>query len=185
MASERVGLYELIAQARECWVSRMVVPEHDGGLARDTIQGVVDRVLRDASLGNFGRAARAKPCGDDVLLPLHVEVWDYIETALDECPSWVAFREVCNLVGRIDGLLGVLEHDGVALARSCREDLDALLVLADWCDDCGRPAVAAEARHLHGLVRHFRASMAGGPEPLVLWIEGAPDFEEGDDSEWE
>ncbi len=59
---------------------------------------------------------------------------------------------------RIDYFLAALEREGTTrqLARDCRDDLDLLLVLADWCQDAGLPRAATEARHLHGLVRSYR-----------------------------
>ncbi len=63
--------------------------------------------------------------------------------------------EACELADRIDGFLAVMERPGPgrALAVGCRDDLDGLLVLADWCEENGLPAAAREARHLAGLVR--------------------------------
>jgi hypothetical protein len=65
------------------------------------------------------------------------------------------FREACELAERIDSFLAAVGRgaQGAGLAADCRECLDTLLVLADWCDDQGRPAAAAEARHLHALAR--------------------------------
>jgi hypothetical protein len=67
-----------------------------------------------------------------------------------------ALCEVCDLVVRIDALLFSLEKPARALALACRDDLDLLPILADWCDDNGLPASSAELRHLHGLVRCLR-----------------------------
>jgi hypothetical protein len=47
---------------------------------------------------------------------------------------------------------------GAQVARDCRADLGLLPVLADWCEDNGAPAAAAEARHLYGLVRPLRCA---------------------------
>jgi hypothetical protein len=72
---------------------------------------------------------------------------------LAACQKWSAFAWACELAERIDGRLAVLERGGPAttLARGCREDLDGLAVLADWCEDAGLPLTAAEARLLLGL----------------------------------
>jgi hypothetical protein len=72
---------------------------------------------------------------------------------LGDCPAWAAFREACELAERIDSFLAAVGRgaQGAGLAVDCRECLDTLLVLADWCDDRGQPAAAAEARHLHAL----------------------------------
>jgi hypothetical protein len=164
---ERIGLYELIALARECWVSRVVVLEEHDGVVREAadadhfrgrVRDVVDDVLQAAALGDFG-----------TLQP--TSGWRVIRDLSEQCPAWLDFCAVCDLAGRIDSLLGVLQGDGVVLARTCREDLDGLPVLADWCEDAGRPVAAAEVRHLHALVRHFRTALGMGPAPLVLWID--------------
>ena len=64
------------------------------------------------------------------------------------------FQEACQLAERIDCLLALpLPGVAAALARSCRNDLDLLAVLADWLAENDRPAAAAEARHLLSLVR--------------------------------
>jgi hypothetical protein len=96
-----------------------------------------------------------------------------------EAPAWTDYWAVCDLAERIGGLLDVLEGEGVALARTCSDDLDGLPVLADWCEEAGRLIVANEVRHLHGLVRHFRAALRAAPMPLVLWaLDGwETDFE--------
>jgi hypothetical protein len=157
-ASERTGLYEMIAQARECWVGRVLLDEgvvRDAWFIEETVRQAVDQVVLDAWLGSFMGPG----------LPEHI--W----SELSECPGWTAFCEVCDLVGRIDSLLITLESNNRALARACREDLDALPVLADWYEESGRHASAAELRHLHGLVRHFRASFTTSPMPLVLSVE--------------
>jgi hypothetical protein len=75
---------------------------------------------------------------------------------LNHFPAWRAFREACELAWRIDCFLAALSRDKLiaALARDCCQDLSVLLILADWAEENGRPASAAEARHLHGLVRY-------------------------------
>jgi hypothetical protein len=63
--------------------------------------------------------------------------------------------DACAVAERVDCFLATLETGAQSrqLASGCRDDLDGLLVLADWCEENGLPAAAAEARHLHGLVR--------------------------------
>jgi hypothetical protein len=70
--------------------------------------------------------------------------------------SWDAFCEACVIAERIDSFLAALLREKVsgALARDCYRDLSLLPVLADWAAESGRPATAAEARHLHDLVRY-------------------------------
>ncbi len=77
-----------------------------------------------------------------------------------DCPEWGAFLYACETAERVDCFLACLERGpGGPLARDCRRDLELLLVLADWCDENGRALAAAEARHLHGLVRSLRADI--------------------------
>src|SRR4051794_36094831 len=75
---------------------------------------------------------------------------------LETSPAWLTFSETCELAQRIDSFLATLERGGTgaALARSCRDNLATLLVLADWCEENKLPAAAGEARHLHGLVSY-------------------------------
>jgi hypothetical protein len=67
--------------------------------------------------------------------------------------TWRPLREACEVATRLDALLFSLEKPARSLALACRDDLDSLPILADWCDDNGLPASAAELRHLYGLVR--------------------------------
>jgi hypothetical protein len=174
---ERMGLYELVALARDCWAGRVEVLEQQeetrpvgfrSALSDDwawgNIQDSVEEVIQDAARGVFGPP---------------VSPGDRLDELLEGIPCWADFCAVCDLAGRIDLLLDVLQSDGAALAPACRDDLDALSVLADWCDDARRPAAAAELRHLHGLFRHFRAALRAGPMTLEVWVEEGvtPDFE--------
>jgi hypothetical protein len=78
------------------------------------------------------------------------------EGDLVESHLWQPLLEACELAERVDSFLAVLEASPAAgLARSCREDVRALSILADWCDDNAQPAAAAEARHLHNLLQLF------------------------------
>jgi len=62
-----------------------------------------------------------------------------------------------ELVSRADCFLKTLDREKTALglAQACRNDIRTLLVLADWCDDNGKPQSATEARHLHSLLRSY------------------------------
>ena len=65
--------------------------------------------------------------------------------------------EACELAELIDTFLAVLERQvPTPLVAGCRDDLDTLPILADWCEENGLPMAGREARHLHGLVRSSR-----------------------------
>jgi hypothetical protein len=83
------------------------------------------------------------------------EAWKRVCLRLAREPAWTPFAEACDLACRIDCFLATQERggDGGRLGRASRGELDGLLILADWCEENGRSAAAAEARHLHGLVR--------------------------------
>jgi hypothetical protein len=174
---KRMGLYELLCLARDYWMGQVVVlgeqedrEAADADLVKEALRAVVDETILALSMGNTMRPGDiVRNCEEAFEWALR-DINGTILLNLDEFPPWVAFCEACDLAGRITGLVDVLEGERVALARTCRDDLDGLLVLADWCEDAGRPTVAAEARHLHGLVRHFRALFAARPAPLVLRI---------------
>jgi hypothetical protein len=74
---------------------------------------------------------------------------------------WGEFASVCNIAERIDAFLAVFERDRASapLARRCRDDLDALLILADWCEENDLPMAAREARHFDDLVRYLRRDL--------------------------
>src|SRR5438093_1017756 len=73
--NERMGLYELVEQARDCWVSRVVVrQDSEDNLARDnalsvaeTIRDLADEVVQAASEGNFGPVSAALAVEEIVL----------------------------------------------------------------------------------------------------------------------
>ena len=114
-------------------------------------QAVADEVCQLALGGQF-RWARLVAYPYDVYVPM--TLLDDLEL-LDECPAWVAFEEVVDLAERIDSFLAVVQSDRrtAALAQDCRGELDLMGVLADLCEDLEQPRAAAEARHLHGLLR--------------------------------
>jgi hypothetical protein len=70
----------------------------------------------------------------------------------DDAP-WVELGDNIDVLGRIEDFLTVQELHGPSpqLARDCREDLDLLLVMVDYCLDQGQPLAAEEARYLHSL----------------------------------
>jgi hypothetical protein len=99
-------------------------------------------------------------------------------------PSWPPFARTCDLADRIDHLLVRLEGRGrvATLAWGCREDLDGLLILADWCEENNLPPFASEARHLHSLAQSvqndpgFHAYFPA-PETLPAWEQFEADVE--------
>jgi hypothetical protein len=103
-------------------------------------------------------------------------------------PSWEAFLEACELAERIDAFLATLEQGGPGgqVARECRDDLDLLPVLADWCDDNGLPLSAAEARHLHRLIdardREYPLGQPAAGE-ILDWDDRSGESGEDEDSD--
>jgi hypothetical protein len=91
---------------------------------------------------------------EEVTLHEQLGTLDLIRADLEADPNWQEFHEVCELADRVDNFLAVLEQGDASghLARDCRQNLELLLILSDWYEEQGRPAVAAEARHLLGLV---------------------------------
>jgi hypothetical protein len=165
--TERQGLYELVAHA-----ARRVDVEREARALYRAVEGAntlldwtdassysrsvcewVDRVLEFAWRGEFAGARRAADgeayAGD--------ETWVAAVSTVVDCSWWQDIRRACELADRIDQFLASLAGNRLvaALAGDCRRDLSLLPVLADWCEENGRPTVAAEARHLHRLVRHI------------------------------
>jgi hypothetical protein len=70
---------------------------------------------------------------------------------------WTPLLEVCKLVEQVDCFLATLDQAAptAALARGCRHNFFALLMLADCCDENGRPGAAAEARYLYARLREI------------------------------
>lgn len=83
------------------------------------------------------------------------EAWQRVSLRLAIDPTWAPFADACELASRIDSALDVLDIAGEcgSLARAARQDLNGLWILADWCEENGRPQTAAEIRHLAGLLR--------------------------------
>jgi hypothetical protein len=182
MSADRMGLFDLVVAARHIFTSRVEVFGWGGE--------PIDITRRfDALLDDIEDAARH---GRYLLAARLTSWWNYREEDfarfldqsgflphLEESPNWQAFAHACSLADRIDSLLATLERGAAApVARGCRDDLDALPVLADWCDDHALPCAAREARHLHALARALRASL--GRCPLTLAVEVDPDFEDYD-----
>jgi hypothetical protein len=172
MSAAAMSLFGLVAAARDCFTSRVqVVGTGDPDYVLRLVTELIDGVLEAARGGDFFRWREAWLLDD-----------------LSASPAWEAFCEVCALADRIDSLLVTLERgSSAALARGCRDDLDGLLVLGDWCEDHALPCAATELRHLHGLVRDLRTSLGAGPVTLVVQAAASQEYEdeEGDDSEME
>jgi hypothetical protein len=86
---------------------------------------------------------------------------DYVAARLELAaisePAWDLFWEACELAEELDNYLAVLEPQAPrALVAGCRDDLDTLPILADWCEENGLPMAGREARRLHDLVRWLR-----------------------------
>lgn len=159
MIQTRRGLVSLVEAARDRALARRRIEDWhidtqgwDPALAsvcRQAAAAIAGEVCRLCLGGQFKWAVNvAYPY--DLFIP--EELWEAV-SALDGCPAWQEFCDAVALAERLDSFLTVLERDPHThpLARDCRHDLELLCVLADWCDDHGRPAAAAEARHLHGL----------------------------------
>jgi hypothetical protein len=166
MASVKKRLDELVAGAGERHLRGGEV--HDWVAGRGDLEDYADEyaelawvIAGDAAdaarLGDFRRVRKLAEL-TPAYLPPGAEYNLLTALPLAECPAWVAFREVCDLAERIDSFLAAVGRgaQGAGLASDCRDCLDTLLVLADWCDDQGRPAAAAEARRLHALARGLR-----------------------------
>jgi hypothetical protein len=72
--------------------------------------------------------------------------------------AWEPLVELCTLAQRIGYLLATLDQgpEAKGLVHACGDDAGMLPILADWCDDNGKPNSAIEARHLYSLLRsHF------------------------------
>jgi hypothetical protein len=92
-----------------------------------------------------------------------------------------AVQEACELADRLDCFLaGNFSGDGAALARSCRNDLEVLSVLADWLAENGRPQAATEARSLLDLVRGLDFGCDPLGKPPLWWNRGVEAPEEMD-----
>ncbi len=154
------SLFDLVAEAHARCPTRDALRDWDDG---DPFQVIVacqclEDALAAAERGDFLSASKLAEESLDQWLPVPEE-----EVNLSPSGTWRkfltarrAFLEVCELALRIDSFLAAILREKVAgaLARECYEDLALLLVLADWAEENGRPATAAEARHLHSLVRY-------------------------------
>jgi hypothetical protein len=163
----KLGLVDLVeAACQRCLAGEQIV-DWFGGVAApagelfppgEFYQEAAERLARhiDARcrLGLFGEAIRLVRL-EPASLP--ADIFSQIEQIDDmrSCPIWEELVGVCELADRVDNFLAILEQAGTAgqLARAVRNDLDLLLILADLCEETNQPVVAAEARHLHGLVR--------------------------------
>jgi hypothetical protein len=159
MLRTKISLADLVERARErvfsteainAWHVAQGWPPDEAWYAQHDAEEVARGVCSLCRSGQY-RSADFMAFPDPDFVP--EEYWGSLEL-LDECPAWGEFREVVELVERIDCFLTVQENHGPSpqLARDCREDLNLLLVMVDYCLDQGRPLAAAEARHLHSLV---------------------------------
>jgi hypothetical protein len=121
----------------------------------------------------------------------HIYFPDHMRGDLEYLQQFACVGVLVNavyLADLIDNFAAVLETDPrtAAVARGCRDDLDTLLILADLCEDVGRPLAAAEARYLHRLAA---AEMEeGGTCADDGWFVNPEDVEEPedtDDPDWE
>ncbi len=186
-----IGLFEFVNRAYECYVDSWAEPPVAYLGWEAASQGDYRMASKIAkTIEDYSRRCLALPSEEDdpyefrsdqlvVLrqgLDVHGEHYDVV--SLFECfdhANWSSFTWACELAERIDCLLLTLEQSrwGANLARGCRQDLDGLLVLADWCEDTDLPRAASEARHLHGLVRQE----IGFGEPIPRHVEVSERFE--------
>lgn len=130
--------------------------------ARTALQDWGTELTRLCCMGEYRVAS--KVAGGGAGLPVDARIWWTPSSLLTSLrvvrdkPPMQELTTVALFAERIDYFLAALEREGTTrqLARDCRDDLDLLLVLADWCQDAGLPRAATEARHLHGLVRSYR-----------------------------
>jgi hypothetical protein len=153
----RMPLAGLVAGARERYVDEEDIAEWfweqwEWAPEASLVEWLADEAVRLAEAGVYfrpwnKRLALLERCPAAVF-------GSYLDLG-EPCPGWGTFTEVFELAAWVDSFLATLERGGPGkgLARGCREDLDGLPVLADWCEENGLPAAAAEARHLHRLVR--------------------------------
>jgi hypothetical protein len=187
MSADRMGLFDLVVAARHSFTGRVDVLGREGEPLDVTrvLDALLDAIEHAARHGRYFLAARLASWWNHRLQDSFPEgVGRFLDgldspLTLEDSPNWDAFAHACSLADRIDSLLAPLERGpGAPVARGCRDDLDALPVLADWCDDHALPCAAREARHLHALARALRASL--GDCPLTLAVEVDPDFEDYD-----
>lgn len=107
---------------------------------------------------------------------------------LNRHEAWLDFLGVVLLADEIDSFLAALESDrrAAGLARACRDEVDLLLVLAEFCEDHAMPRAAEEARYFHGLADHEWHWWFGSRSRTVLPEEEEDFDEDGNDAdEWE
>jgi hypothetical protein len=161
MLGRDVGLVTFVERARDRALSRRHIQNwliESNGFSpewadevRQTARDIADKVICLCWEGKF-RSAVDYAAGEH-FEPVRVNELAWNAQYLFEVPSWLALPEAVRLAERIDSFLAVLERGdpGALLARDCRQELDLLCVLADWCQDAGQLQVAEEARHLHAL----------------------------------
>jgi hypothetical protein len=121
-------------------------------------------IVRLAEIGMFGAAlemtrfpgepelfwASVRGMAVEYLWDLFRDHYEIFISAIKAEPCWQGLSEVCELADRIDQFLAVYDGsgEGAGLARSCRDDVGLLGVLADWLTDHQYLSAAEEARHL-------------------------------------
>jgi hypothetical protein len=137
-----------------------------------------EAACRFARAGLFGHARRLQgllPSEERYVLGLYA--------------AWRDFLDVVFLADEIDSLLAVLEADRQAagLARACRDELDLLLILAEFCEDHAMPRAAEQARFFHDLAESAWRTWPGKPSDEILDQEEFEEDEEGaeNEDEWE
>ncbi|MGL4553874.1 MAG: hypothetical protein ACRC33_22170 [Gemmataceae bacterium] len=138
-----------------------------------TVSAMLDKVCLECFGGQYQWAeSTSRP--DGRYTP--EEWWDACRLhRLDQHPDWRPFHHAVRLAADLDTFLAVMERHAPVLARACRDDLDLIGVLADWCEDAGLPHAAAETRYHAELVREWRRGPAVPP--------GRPEFSEWSDAD--
>jgi hypothetical protein len=168
MLGPGVGLGELVGRRAGGIVGLRVILEPNDyseevfGTAAQTWSEALEsysEAVQSLYRGGHGFIARRSRVVDFAVTGTHREevlLATHFRQQTEALPEWEEFDRVMQLADRIDSFLAGLEcRHPLALARDCRNELDLLGVLADWCDDAGLPHAAAEARHLHGLACSF------------------------------
>jgi hypothetical protein len=122
------------------------------------VRELISKVCLECFGGQYGWAVNTSLPYDLYTPP---DWWNACRHLLDDNQEWAIFHHAVRLAADLDTFLFVMERHAPVLARHCREDLDLLGVLADWCEDAGLPHAAAETRYHAERVRDWRR----GPMP--------------------
>jgi hypothetical protein len=151
----RQGLLSLVEDAAA--VMRWSHPFRRPTTRDAIIDQLLDKVCLECFGGQYGWAVNTS-LPYDRYTP---DEWWGVCSRLSDDPDWIPFHQAVRLAADLDTFLFVMERHAPVLARDCRDDLDLLGVLADWCEDAGLPHAAAEARYHAERVRERRR----GPVP--------------------